>query len=365
MNVFQLDEMRVERALHLARKIQLKSGHDAGSFRALRQIFADELDHFGRQEVFSAAMARLTRESPSRHWILAAKAHAGSVFEDDGRLLAAVAAPVTVSLKGPKMPSTELNQGDAEELGFLADRTVDVMGARQVIFGRQIFTLQDVLLRRPNETLAHCRELLRQGPGQPVQVRSPGAGASAVRATPSGPWELLFFFGVVEMDLNAQLVINDAKQAERLRVFSMHAKNAILSAPSLMFNRDIRRDGAEHGVVLQADAAVRGEQGLLVHEVHSFLSNLDLGDENVKVTCCEAEPGRCFRLLAATGLMTTEMVWRSIAGVSSDGLLAAVKTAARILGFDDYVIALEPDLTSYTQEAQRSGLRFEEGIFGQ
>jgi len=148
-------------------------------------------------------------------------------------------------------------------------------------------------------------------------------------------------------------------------VFSMHAKNAILSAPSLMFNRNLRRDGAEHGVVLQADAAVCGEQGLLIHEVHSFLSNLDLGDENVKVTCLEAEPGRCFHLLAATGLMTTEMVWHSIAGVSSDGFLAAVKTAARILSFDDCVIALEPVLTSYTQEALRSGLRFEEGSFWQ
>jgi hypothetical protein len=365
MNVFQLDQMRVERVLRLARNLQMKSGHDSGSFRAIREIFFDDLEYLGREEVFCAALAQLPDESPSRHWILQARAQAGAVFEDDGCLLVAVAAPVTVSLRGPRMASTELSQGDAEELDFLAERTGEVMGARQVIFGRQMFTLQDLLLRRPRETLAHCRELLRQGPGQPVRIMSHGDSPWSVRATPAGPWELVYFVGVCQMSLSASLVIHDPKQAESLRVFSMHAKNAILSAPSLMFNRDVWRDGCEHGVVLQSEAAVCGEQALLVHEVHSFLIHLDLGHEPVRLTCVEAESGRSFRLLAATGLMTTEMRWRSKAGASAEGFVAAVRRAATLLAVDDVVIALERDLAAYLQEAARSGLTFEEGSFGQ
>lgn len=356
MNVFDLDGVRVNRAVYLAMRLQTKAGHDVEAFRALRQIFLNQLEHLQSEAVYATTMAQLEVSISGRHWARTARAYAGSVFDVPGRKLLAVAAPVTLSLGGPVARANQLAQGDAEELVFLADRTQDVTSARRVIYSRQIFTLQELLELRPSTTRQFCIDLLEPGTQQPVLRTSSGRVPTMVGAAPGGPWELIYFVGACELHGNVPLIFDIARQAERLQAFSVHAKNAILSAPSLMFNRGVKRDGREHGVMLLSNATSRGEQALLVHAIFDFLVQLDLGNEPLRLSFVQTEPGRGFRLLADSGEMAMEAGFSARTGLSAGMFDEAARRAAALLGSDPVVEECAgPE--AYFQMATRCGIQ--------
>lgn len=355
MSVVHMNQIRVKRALGLARQLQLKSGQDADAFSALRKIFTDELLRFGSTEIYRATLALIPTGNSAQDWVRLAQLQAGSVFEDAGRLLVAVACPVTLRVTGPASYLKPVDQGDAVELSFLEERTQDVMGGRKVVFGRQMFTLQDLIQKTARQTLAHCRDLLEHDPGRSVRRGPHDPVPWSVGSSPSAKWELMFFLGVCELDRHQFIQLELAEQAKKLRVFSVHARYAILSTPSIMFNRNLRTDGCAHGVLLQTRAIARGEQALLVHHLYDFLAGLEEGDQGFNLTAFEEAVGSVYRMVASTDAISQEIVWKGKAETSRQMFNEAALKAAALLG-DQRELRWAPDRPSYIAELNRCGI---------
>lgn len=355
MTVVHMNQIRIEQALRLAKQIQLKSGHDAEAFSALRKIFCEEQLQRGTRETSSTTLARIPAGNSAQDWVRAAQRQAGSVFENAGRLLVAVACPVTVCIKGPAHALAPINQGDVVGLGFLAERTRDVMCCGKVVFGHEMFTLQDLMQKTSRQTLAHCRKLLDYGSGLSAGEGMCTSAPWYLRSSPSARWELVFFLGVCELDLHQSLKLEIAIEAERLRHFSVHGKYAILSSPAVMFNRNLSADGCAHGVLLQTSAVARGAQGLLVHELYDFISAIEEDDEGLNLTCFEDQVGSVYRLLASTGAMAQEIVWKSQTETSKQMFGHAVSTAASLLG-DQRKLHWATDRTGYLESLRMCGI---------
>jgi len=355
MSVVHMNYMRVQKALRLARQLQLKSGQDAEAFSTLRRIFTDDLLQSGSSEVFSATLSCIPTGNSAQDWVRLAHAQAGAVFEHAGRLLVAIACPVTLCVRGPASALEPFDQGDAAELSFLEDRTQEVMRARRVAFGRQMFTLQDLMERTPRQTLAHCRELLEHSPGRSVRRGAGDPVPWSVRSSPSAKWELTFFLGVCELDRLQSLQLELAAPARNLHNFSVHGTYAILSTPQIKFNRNLWTDGTSHGVLLQTRAIPRGEQALLVHQLHDFLASLEEGSLGFSLKCFEETVGSVYRMLVNTGVMAQEIVWQSRAETSRQLFSEAVLKAAALLG-DQRDLRWASDRTSYLADLHRCGI---------
>ena len=194
MSVTNLRDHQVDQLIADVTRLNQVGGSDAAALLRIRAVVSRELLECDDMDLTTAALGRLESESAAKR-LLSIVNYCSEHFVVGAQVLSIVALPVSVRLQSLNQQQMSLRMGERGALKDLAQKMVDAVGARRVIFDTRMYQGPALFQMKPRDMRAFLMQLV-DGTLYPLG----GPPEFSVYSEVNGPWRLVYFLGVEVMD---------------------------------------------------------------------------------------------------------------------------------------------------------------------
>ena len=303
MPVTNLRDHQVDQLVADVTRLDQVGGSDAAALLRIRAIVSRELLDCDDMDLTTAALGRLERESAVKR-LLSIVNYCSEHFVGGSQVLSVVALPVSIRLQSLNQQQMSIRTGERGALKDLAQKMVDAVGARHVVFDTRMYQGPELFQMKSRDMRAFLMQLV-DGTLYPLG----GPPEFSVYSEVNGPWRLVYFLGVEVMDKPKYPSLEDWPVQMKSRGWLDHASAAIECADEVMFNANVQAQAESHGVFYLSSALRAGMKGHRAIRIAEMLRALEIDGGDLIIYLTDSGLGCQVRTLMVSPLLAFEQKW--------------------------------------------------------